>query len=75
MAKDPDFPKKWIYSMALMLKKGLHLHQIHNIDRSFEEMMLGLESWIPMYMTGKRNCPFWNRQKLSAQVQRPSSLP
>ena len=53
MAKDPDFPKKWMFGMALMLKKGLHLNQIHNIDRSFDEMMLGLESWIPMYMTGQ----------------------
>ncbi len=53
MAKDPEFPKKWMFGMAIMLKKGLHLHQIHNLDRSFEEMMLGLESWIPMYMTGQ----------------------
>lgn len=53
MAKDPEFPKKWMYGMALMLKKGLHLNQIHNLDRSFEDMMLGLESWIPMYMTGQ----------------------
>lgn len=53
MAKDPDFPKKWMFGMAMMLKKGLHLNHIHNIDRSFEEMMLGLESWIPMYMTGQ----------------------
>lgn len=53
MAKDEDFPKKWMFGMAMMLKKGLHLHQIHNLDRSFEDMMLGLESWIPMYMTGQ----------------------
>ena len=53
MAKDPEFPKKWMFGMAIMLKKGLRLHQIHNLDRSFEEMMLGLESWIPMYMTGQ----------------------
>ena len=53
MAKDPEFPKKWMFGMALMLKKGLHLNQIHNLDRSFDEMMLGLESWIPMYMTGQ----------------------
>lgn len=53
MAKDPNFPKKWMFGMALMLKKGLHLNQIHCIDRSFEEMMLGLESYIPMYMTGQ----------------------
>ncbi len=53
MAKDPEFPKKWMFGMAMMLKKGLHLNQIHNLDRSFEDMMLGLESWIPMYMTGQ----------------------
>lgn len=53
MAKDADFSKKWMFGMAMMLKKGLHLNQIHNIDRSFDEMMLGLESWIPMYMTGQ----------------------
>lgn len=53
MAKDPEFPKKWMFGMAMMLKKGLYLHQIHNLDRSFDEMMLGLESWIPMYMTGQ----------------------
>ena len=53
MAKDPDFPKKWMFGMAMLLRKGLHLNQIHNLDRSFEDMMLGLESWIPMYMTGQ----------------------
>lgn len=53
MANDKDFAKKWMFGMAMMLKKGLHLNQIHNLDRSFEDMMLGLESWIPMYMTGQ----------------------
>lgn len=53
MGKDLYFPKKWMFGMAMMLKKGLHLNQIHNLDRSFDDMMLGLESWIPMYMTGQ----------------------
>lgn len=53
MAKDPEFPKKWMFGMAMMLKKGLHLNQIHHLDRAFEEMMLGIESWIPLYMTGQ----------------------
>lgn len=53
MAKDLEFGKKWMFGMALMLKKGLHIHQIHNLDRSFNDMMLGLESWIPLYMTGQ----------------------
>lgn len=29
MAKDPEFPKKWMFGMAMLLKKGLHLNQIH----------------------------------------------
>ena len=53
MAEDLDFSKKWMFAIAMSLKKGLHLNIIHNIDRPFEEMMLGLESWIPIYMTGQ----------------------
>lgn len=53
MAQDPEFPKKWMLGMAMLLKKGLRLQIIHNIDRNLPEMMLGLESFIPMYMTGQ----------------------
>lgn len=53
MGRDKDFPKKWMYGMALMLKKGLHINIIHDINRPFSEMMLGLESFIPLYMTGQ----------------------
>lgn len=53
MGKDVDFGKKWMFAIAMTLKKGLHLNIIHNIDRPFKEMMLGLESWIPIYMTGQ----------------------
>lgn len=53
MAKDEDFAKKWMFGMAMLLKKGLHLHFIHNVYRPFQEMMLGLEGNIPMYMTGQ----------------------
>ena len=53
MAEDMDFNRKWMFAIAMSLKKGLHLNIIHNIDRPFHEMMLGLESWIPIYMTGQ----------------------
>ena len=53
MAKDVDFGKKWMFAIAMTLKKGLHLNIIHNLDRPFNEMMLGLESWVPIYMTGQ----------------------
>ena len=58
LAKDIDFSKKWMFGIACLLKKGMHLNIIHNLDRPFNEMMLGLESWIPLYMTGQIN-PFY----------------
>ena len=53
MGKDLDFVKKLMFAIAMTLKKGLHLNMIHNINRPFTEMMMGLESWIPIYMTGQ----------------------
>ncbi len=53
MAKDLDFGKKWMFAIAAAIKKGLRLNIIHSLDRPFNEMMLGLESWIPLYMTGQ----------------------
>ncbi|MGN1131743.1 MAG: hypothetical protein ACI4RL_02465 [Ruminococcus sp.] len=31
----------------------MHINIIHNLDRPWDELMLGLESWIPIYMTGQ----------------------
>lgn len=53
MAEDMDFNKKWMFGIAASLKKGLHLNMVHNVDRPFHEIMLGLEAWIPIYMTGQ----------------------
>ena len=53
MASDSEFAKKWMYGMAMLLKKGLHVRIIHRVDRPLHEMALGLESYIPMYMTGQ----------------------
>lgn len=53
MAKDRDFTKKYMFGLAVLLKKGLHLNVVHNLDRPFHELMLGLEGWIPLYMTGQ----------------------
>lgn len=61
MAKDTDFGKKWMFAIAICLKKGLRLNIIHNLDRPFNEMMLGLESWIPIYMTGQVN-PYYLKE-------------
>jgi len=74
MVRHKDFGKKWMMGMALLLKKGLHLHILHSINRPLPEMMLGLESYIPMYMTGQispyylktaQNEPFLHLLKVS----------
>lgn len=53
MAADLDFGRRWMTGLALLMKKGIRLRVIHDLDRPFEEMMYGLESWVPLYMTGQ----------------------
>lgn len=53
MAKDSAFSKKYMIGLAAMLKRGLHLNVVHNLNRPEREIMIGLEGWIPLYMTGQ----------------------
>ena len=53
MSKDIDFVKQWMELVVRCLKKGHEIHVIHNINRSFTDMLVGLETWIPIYMTGQ----------------------
>lgn len=53
MAADMEFSKKYMFGLAAVLKKGFHLDVVHNLNRPFNELMLGLECWIPLYMTGQ----------------------
>ena len=54
-SKDLKFTKKYMMYLAFILKKGIKLNVVHDLDRPFKELMLGLEGWIPLYMTGKIN--------------------
>lgn len=53
LAEDNGFNKKWMFAIACSIKKGLHLDMVHYLERPFEELLLGLEAWIPIYMTGQ----------------------
>lgn len=53
MAKDADFTRKFMLGYAMMIKKGLRVNVIHDVSRPIGEMMLGLEAYIPLYMTGQ----------------------
>lgn len=53
MAEVDGFVKKYMFGLAMVLKKGLHIHMIHNLNRPFRELLMGLQGWIPLYMTGQ----------------------
>lgn len=53
MSQDAAFVKNWLLGLATALKKGLRFDSIHDVERPLPEMMLGLEAWIPLYMTGQ----------------------
>ncbi len=53
MAKDIDFYNIYMTGLAMIIKKGLHINFVHDVNRPFAEMMLGLEAYIPLYMTGQ----------------------
>ncbi len=53
MSGDAEFVKHYIYGVGAMLKRGMHLSVIHDLTRPFDEMMMGLEGFIPLYMTGQ----------------------
>lgn len=61
LAKDPDFPKQWMLALAELIRKGLDVDMLHNVERPFEEMLLGLEIHIPIYMTGRIH-PYYLRE-------------
>lgn len=64
LSQTPDYPKKWMFGLAVMLKKGLRINMIHNLNRPFNELMIGLEGWIPLYMTGQVT-PYYLNEKPS----------
>jgi len=53
LGNDHSFYRQWLTGIALALKKGIVLNMIHNLNRPMEEMLIGLKSWIPLYMTGQ----------------------
>ena len=53
LTSDAAYMRAWMQSIAMMIMNGADIHMIHDVDRPPDEMMLGLMSWIPLYMTGR----------------------
>lgn len=65
--RDEDLKRKWMIAMSLLLKRGRHLNIIHDIHRPLNEILLGLESWLPLYMLGDIS-PYYFEKPLSEVV-------
>lgn len=50
--EDDEFYRRWVDGISLIQKKGLRLIVIHNLNRSFHELLWGMEKWLPIYMAG-----------------------
>ncbi|MBQ6585647.1 MAG: helix-turn-helix transcriptional regulator [Coriobacteriales bacterium] len=53
MARDKDFAKNVMLGMGMLVKKGVQLLNIHDVHRPLRELIMGLEGWLPLYMTGR----------------------
>lgn len=52
---DLEFTKEYMLYLAFILKKGLKLNIVHDIDRPLRELVLGIGGWTALYMTGMIN--------------------
>ena len=52
MYDKPEFAKKWAMLLFSYIQKGGKIKIAHTISRASGEMMVALQKWIPIYMTG-----------------------
>lgn len=52
LSSDPVFLQKWAALMYAVLRNKNQIKIIHYIERNLSEMLIGIEKWIPLYMSG-----------------------
>ena len=52
MYEDPEYAKKWAALLFRYIQKGGRIRIAHTISRASGEMLVALQKWIPIYMTG-----------------------
>lgn len=53
MTGDESFASKWTALMISCVQNGTVINIIHNIDRDLDEMMRAIQSWLPLYPSGR----------------------
>ena len=47
-----DYLAQWERMMHRIVRRGIRIRILHNIDREMPGMVAGIRRWLPMYMTG-----------------------
>lgn len=63
ITQDNDFLLKWTVLLGACVKNRIKIKIIHTVDRDPDEMIKGLESWIPLYMSGMIE-PYISRRRV-----------
>lgn len=58
MTGDAVFASKWTALMLSCVQNGTVINIIHNIDRGLDEMTRAIQSWLPLYPSG-RICSYY----------------
>ena len=53
LAESASFQRQWIAMLVRFLEQGGRITIIHTIDRALDEMLLAIQRWMPLYMTGR----------------------
>ena len=53
LINDVEFTKKFMTALAMILKKGVKIQYVLNLDSTPKEILFALESLLPLYMTGQ----------------------
>lgn len=52
LTQDRELTAQWAAMLVQILKRGNRIKIIHSTNRNLDEMMTGIQHWVPLYMTG-----------------------
>ncbi|UWG98596.1 transcriptional regulator [Dehalobacter sp. DCM] len=59
----PDFRTNWSRMMLQVILKGHRIKIVHTVNRHLDEMLMAIEEWMPLYMTGAVEPYYYPRKR------------
>lgn len=63
MTEDPAFTRRWAELMIRVLSCGNRIKIIHTISRDLDEMLIAINQWMPLYMSGSIEPYFYPKKR------------